>query len=176
MERAFAAFFNEHEHKLRAFALRRTASPAWADEIVAGVMVIAWRRFNDIPPEAPFGWLCGVAFRVARNDERGRRRYVRLIDQAVAEAETRPLVAYLESDALLAEQLEAVVAAFQVLGDLDQEVLRLVAWEGLNGRDLAAALDTSEPAARKRVSRARERLRAAYLAVTTDSVDEGRAR
>lgn len=159
---AFAAFFNAYAPRMQAFGLRRTGSPAKADDLLAATMEVAWHRFADIPKDAAFGWLCGVALRVARNQDRGRGRYQRMIDAAVAETEVRPLVTYLENTQVLTEQREAIVAAFQALDELDREVLRLVAWEGLSGAQLAAALDVSEATARKRLSRARERLRNAY--------------
>jgi RNA polymerase sigma factor (sigma-70 family) len=159
---AFALFFNAHAPRLLAFALRRTGSPSRAEDLLSGVMEVAWNRFSEIPPGAEFGWLCGVAVRLAWNERRARGRYDRMMDAAVAEAEVRPLATYLESNHLLEEQREAISDAFAVLDEDDQEILRLVAWEGLGGAQLAAALDVSEPAARKRLSRARDRLQRAY--------------
>lgn len=56
------------------------------------------------------------------------------------------------------------LAALRRLAPRDQEVLRLVAWEGLKGGDLATALGTSEAAARSRLYRARHRYERALRA------------
>ena len=53
-----------------------------------------------------------------------------------------------------------VFDALRRLGEDDRELLRLTAWEGLSGKELAVALGLSEQAARKRLSRARSRLAA----------------
>ena len=75
-------------------------------------MTIAWQKFDGIPTECAFGWLCGVAVRVAANDDRGRRRRQALVDRLTAEAETRPLGAYLGDEQLLHEQRRAIDDAF----------------------------------------------------------------
>ncbi|MEA2686174.1 MAG: hypothetical protein QOE93_1369 [Actinomycetota bacterium] len=155
----FTLFFETYERRLRAFSLRRSRDPGLADELVAKVMTIAWRKFDRIPMDSAFGWLCGVALRVAANDDRGHRRRQAIIDRLTAEAETRPLVAYLGDQHLLPEQRQAVVGAFVRLSADDQELLRLVAWDGLDDRELAAVFEISPAAARKRLSRARARFR-----------------
>lgn len=51
-------------------------------------------------------------------------------------------------------------AALASLSECDQEVLRLVAWDGLTSAELAAALGCTPVAARTRLHRARGRLAA----------------
>lgn len=161
-EADFAVFFRRHERRLRAFALRRTRSPVLADELFGAVMVVAWQRFEAIPDEAAFGWLCGVASRVVLNDERGRRRRTRLIERMTQEYGLSAVSQDLGSKDLLSEQREALQTAFDQLSGEDQEVLRLGAWDGLSSKELALALDVHEVAARKRLSRARKRLKDHY--------------
>jgi RNA polymerase sigma-70 factor (ECF subfamily) len=165
-ESAFSAFYEAHERRLRAFALRRTHDPVAADDLVAAVMEIAWTKFEEVEASSAFGWLCGVAIRVQANDARVRRRRQANLERLVAEAETRPLAARLESDSLLAEQREAIEAALDALGPDDREVLRLAVWDGLDDEELGAAFGINAAAARKRLSRARGRFRASYAAVT----------
>jgi RNA polymerase sigma-70 factor (ECF subfamily) len=167
-ESAFSAFFETHERRLRAFALRRTHDPVAADDLVAATMEIAWAKFEQVQPSSAFGWLCGTAIRVQANDTRTKRRRQANVERLVAEAETRPMTAYLESQALLPEQREAIVAAFQRLSEDDRELLRLAVWDGLDDNDLAAAFDLNPAAARKRLSRARQRFRECYAEVTTE--------
>ncbi len=174
-EEEFALFFRLHERRLRAFALRRTRSPVLADELVGAVMVVAWQRFDVIPEEAAFGWLCGVASRVVLNDERGRRRRARLVDRMTQDR--TPLPERLDSQALLAEQREVLQAAFDQLNGDDQEVLRLSGWDALSSKELALALDLHEVAARKRLSRARKRLKDRYhLLLEEDGAAAGSSR
>jgi RNA polymerase sigma-70 factor (ECF subfamily) len=52
----------------------------------------------------------------------------------------------------------ALAEAWRAIAARDREVLRLVAWEGLNGAQLAAALGISEGGAAAALSRARSRL------------------
>jgi RNA polymerase sigma-70 factor (ECF subfamily) len=134
-----------------------------ADELVGAVMVVAWQRYDVIPDQAPFGWLCGVASRVVLNDERGRRRRTRLIERMIQEKGTGGFSQHLDSQELLTEQREVLQAAFDQLNGDDQEVLRLSGWDGLSSIELALALDLNEVAARKRLSRARKRLKDHYL-------------
>ena len=53
-----------------------------------------------------------------------------------------------------------VAAGIDGLGERDREVLRLATWEELEPREIAEVLGLSAPAVRKRLSRARARLRA----------------
>ena len=102
------------------------------------------------------------------NDTRSLRRRQAHVERLVAEAETRPMTAYLESDSLLPEQREAILAAFQRLSEDDRELLRLAVWDGLDDEELAAAFDLNPAAARKRLSRARQRFRDVYAQVTAE--------
>jgi RNA polymerase sigma-70 factor (ECF subfamily) len=167
-ESAFSAFFEAHERRLRAFALRRTSNPVAADDLVAATMAIAWTKFEEVEPASAFGWLCGTAIRVQANDSRMQRRWQAHVERLVAEAENRPLAAYLESDTLLAEQREAIAAAFERLPQDDRELLRLAVWDGLDDDELAAAFGINAAAARKRLSRARRRFRELYAQVTAE--------
>jgi RNA polymerase sigma-70 factor, ECF subfamily len=56
--------------------------------------------------------------------------------------------------------VQAVVAALARLPSAEQELLRLVAWEGLSHREVAAVLGCSENAAAIRLHRARRHLEA----------------
>ncbi len=162
----FSAFFEAHERRLRAFAMRRTGDPLAADDLVAETMAIAWNRFDDLSTPSPFGWLCGIAIRVQANETRIRRRQAARVERAAAEAETQARAAGLEADRLLPEQREAIEAALDRLHADDREVLALAVWDGLADGDIAVALGITPAAARKRLSRARQRFRDAYARIT----------
>jgi len=157
----FEAFFVAHERRLRAFALRRTRSPQFADDLVAEVMEIAWRRFDAIPQDRAFGWLCRVAINVESNQRRGMRRRSRVEERASREAQ-RTIMLELDDQRVPMESRAALSAAWGTLTPDDQLVLSFAAWESLTTAELAEAIGVSEVAARKRLSRARERLHIAF--------------
>ena len=143
-----------HAVDVRRYLYRRlvgAADPAsTADELTADVLVIAWRRRADIPAGAELPWLYAVARRVLANY---RRR-----PQDVLVADLGDLDAIDEADpADIASDNAALADAWRSLSPRDREVLRLVAWEGLTGSQLAAALGISEGGAAAALSRARSR-------------------
>jgi RNA polymerase sigma-70 factor, ECF subfamily len=172
-ESAFSAFFETHERRLRAFALRRTRDAVAADELVATTMEIAWAKFDQLEPFSAFGWLCGTAIRVQANEGRTRRRREAKVERLAAEEGVRPRRVSLEHDALLPEQSEAIAAALAALGPDDRELLKLSAWDGLDDDELAAAFAINPAAARKRLSRARQRFRDAYTRVAEPPAERG---
>lgn len=147
--RRFGRLFDACYQPLLAYARRRVSSTD-ADDIVAEVLTTAWRRLDDIPPDAELPWLYGVARRLMANQRRGNARRLRLLDRLVGE---RPA------------PRDAPVPPFEVLEVLDRlrpddrEVLRLAAWEELNPAEMAVVLGCTANAAALRLSRARRRLR-----------------
>lgn len=158
---AFRRLFEDAYRPLLAYSLRRTESPADAEEIVADTLLIAWRRRNELPiGDESIPWLYGVARRVIANQRRGQRRRGRLerILAPVMHSSQDP-----DLTAQLADATRAVVAASRRLPDADQEVLRLAAWEGLSHAEIAVSLGCSENGAALRLHRARQRLREELL-------------
>ena len=143
-----------HALDVRRYLYRRltgSADPASnADDLAADVFVIAWRRRADIPQGAELPWLYAVARRVLANY---RRR-----PQEVLSADLGEFDAIDESDPAEIVTDDAVLAqAWRGLAPRDREILRLVAWEGLSGAQLATALGISEGGAVAALSRARAR-------------------
>lgn len=141
---------------LLAYALRRVERAEDATDIVAETFLIAWRRGTEMPDgdEARL-WLYGVARRVLANQQRGGRRRERL----GARLRERLAAVVVADPAGEVSQRVTVRAALERLGELDREVLRLTAWEGLQPREAAEVLNISAAAVRTRLSRARARLR-----------------
>lgn len=145
---------DEHAGDVRRYLYRRligSADPAsTADDLTADVLVIAWRRRADIPSGSELPWLYAVSRRVLANHRR-RPQDVLVADlgalDAIDEADPADIVT---DDAVLAQ-------AWRSLAPRDREVLRLVAWEGLSGAQLASALGISEGGAAAALSRARSR-------------------
>lgn len=150
--RRFEAMWTAHHPAVVAYA-RRRAPQATADEVASEAFAVAWRRLRDVPAD-PLPWLLGVARRVLANRRRGERRALALAGRigafpAVAAPDPADLVG---SDHGLRE-------AFAALSDRDREVLALVAWEGLEAREVAVVLGVPAAMASARIHRARARLR-----------------
>lgn len=146
-ERAFAA----HYAQVLGFALRRTGDRAAAEDIAADTFAVAWRRRRDLPDE-PLPWLFGVARRVMANRRRSQQRRGNLQAKLISEA------GQVESSRDPADVFGSrsdVHAALAAIPEMSREVLRLVAWEGLDTKDGATACGCSPAAFRVRLYRAR---------------------
>ena len=131
---------------LQRFLLRRT-DPATADDVLGDVLLVLWRRLDDVPVDSPLPWAYGVARRCLANSRRAAARQEQLVRRMAAE---RP--AGDGGDGRLAEALD-------LLPENDRELLRLWAWEQLPPREIATVLGVSANAAAIRLHRARKRLR-----------------
>lgn len=151
-----SALFHAHARGVRAYVARHHPDSD-GDDILAETFIIAWRRLEDVPPDAPRPWLIGIARNVARNASRSQRRRDAGLDAFLA---GRPAVSVdLNGSRPPLELVEQVTSAFGHLGADDQEVILLAAWDGLTGRDLGAVLGMSAGRAADRLHRARVRLR-----------------
>jgi RNA polymerase sigma-70 factor, ECF subfamily len=150
-----AAYEATYDDVLR-FAQRRV-HPSHAEDVVADVFLVAWRRLDDMPNGLGDArpWLFGVARATILNHRRGSRRRdalaVRLADATVVGGAG-------SGDDLAASGLD-LAAAWTRLSDAEQEVISLAAWEGLSSAQAGAVLGCTATAYRIRLSRARRSLR-----------------
>lgn len=155
-EARFTALFERTHRPLLAYAVRRVADPADAADVVAESFVVAWRRIEEVPAgEEATPWLYGVARRVLANHHRGERRRDALADR-LRDSLREVSVAGPET-----ADISALTRALASLRPDDQEILRLLAWEGLTHEEIAVALGISRGSVRVRLHRARSRLGAA---------------
>jgi RNA polymerase sigma factor (sigma-70 family) len=133
-----------------AYALRR-ADQQTAQDVVAETFLVAWRRSDEVPPDA-IPWLLGVARHVLANHRRGRRRQAALADVLLDHS-----LAYSPGPDVDREFLTALAS----LSDDDREVLILTSWDGLSLREAGRVLGISAASVGVRVFRARNRLRVA---------------
>ncbi|WP_034215688.1 RNA polymerase sigma factor [Actinoplanes subtropicus] len=145
----FESLYRACYEDLLRYALRRTGRPETAADVVADTFLVAWRRFGDIPAGSARPWLFGVARNVLANQHRAERRDTDLAARLRHELSGATVTA--------PEAPAGIASAFATLNAADQELLRLVAWEGLSAEELAVALDCSANAARIRLHRARAR-------------------
>ena len=146
-----AALFESHFEQLLAYARRRTPQLSDAEDLVAETFSVAWRRLDSVPKvrEQQLPWLYGVARRLLANQRRGVARRLRLTERLRSTFTAPPA----------GDPVPEVVAAVAGLPERDQELLRLIAWEGLTHAEAALVLGISPNAVAIRLHRARERLR-----------------
>jgi RNA polymerase sigma-70 factor, ECF subfamily len=154
-----------HNAAVRSYVRRRVDTQD-ADDVVADVFVIAWRRRRDVP-EDPLPWLLGVARRVMANRWRGATRDAALRDRMMSE---RPTLA--PSVSVAGESPPEVLRALSTMRDKDREALLLVAWEGLAPAQAAKVLGVSSNTFSARFSRARRRFERALTAQSQQSETE----
>jgi RNA polymerase sigma-70 factor (ECF subfamily) len=152
-EGAFRALFVAGYGAVRRYAFNRGLRSADADDLVAATFEVAWRRLTDVPTEAPIPWLLGVAHNLWRNQLRRERSYRALVARLPAPLPEQP-------PDLPDIEPGAIREALATLPDDDQELLRLIAWDGLTPLEAAAVLGCSSDAVRTRLHRARDRLAA----------------
>ena len=132
--------------------LRRRTDPATADDVLGDVLLVMWRRADDIPPDASLAWCYGVARGCLANALRSSDRRLRLVRRIAGE----PPLTTADEDPDLADALLALPSA-------DRELLRLWAWEELTPAEIGVALGVTANAASIRLHRAKKRLKAQLL-------------
>jgi RNA polymerase sigma factor (sigma-70 family) len=158
----------EHAGAVRAYVRRRIGRDE-ADDVVADVFVVAWRRIEDVPAEART-WLLGIARRVLANRHRAAKRQRALYERLAREAETETVVGSLAGN----ERVGAVLRALASLAPADREVLLLVTWDGLSHAEAAEVLGVSPTTSAMRLHRARQRLERALEDAAPDAPDARR--
>jgi RNA polymerase sigma factor (sigma-70 family) len=151
----FERCFRDHYANVLAFSMRRISGRETAEDAVAETFAVAWRRRERIPDPA-LPWLYAIALRVIANQYRSSRRRRNLDARLTHEAGTgvtgdNDITASLD-------RRDAFSTAFGLLSEAEREVLRLIAWEGLDMRDAARVLGCSAGAFRVRLHRARRKL------------------
>jgi RNA polymerase sigma-70 factor, ECF subfamily len=166
-ETRFRALFEQAYPPLCRYARHRGLTGPDADDLVAQTLEIAWRRIDDVPADDPMPWLYAVAHNLWRTHRRQLRRQNDLVARLRLHATPRPAQAALEPGTLR--------AALASLRESDQEILRLIAWDGLTPAQASVVLGCGQVAARSRLHRARARL-AARLGLDPDVQRSGRKR
>jgi RNA polymerase sigma-70 factor (ECF subfamily) len=140
--------------------VRRRVHATHAEDVVGDVMLVAWRRLDEVPADrsSARAWLFGVARKTIQNS---RRRDNRQEAVAVRLAEVRHSHADADADQhpdLVAHRID-IAAAWPLLSTLHQEAMALAVLDGLTAPEAAAVLGISPTAFRLRLSRARRSLR-----------------
>jgi len=156
----FEALYTAHYHLIAGYVLRRVAAHE-ADDVIAQIFMVAWRRFDHVPaPPDDRPWLFGVARNSVADQRRSERR------RHLLRARLAWDVMNDGSLALPAEPSgEPVRAAMNALRPADREALELVLWDELSHAEAASVLGCSTNAFELRYRRARAAIREAVLAM-----------
>ncbi len=157
---SLAILFDEHADRIYNFCFRRTASWALAEDAMSAVFLEVWRIRDRATTHdgAVLPWLYGVATNVCRNASRAHRRQLALVARL---PDATPSLDHADGVAERVDderRMARLVAAMRQLSPRDQQVLTLVAWDGLTYEQAAAALDVPVGTVRSRLSRSRQRL------------------
>jgi RNA polymerase sigma-70 factor (ECF subfamily) len=156
----FAAIFERHFEPIHRYAARRVGS-ALADDLTARVFTIAFerrRRFDMTAPDAR-PWLYGIASNLVRGNHRAERRQLAALSRLAALADTTDGQ---EAGGLVDGRERARLArALNQLDRRQRDVLLLHCWADLSHAEIAVALGIPPGTVASRLSRARQRVRAA---------------
>lgn len=153
----FSAAFDAHAQQVLRFSRRRLGDQDAAWDVVTETFTTAWRHWSQ-RPESPelLPWLYAIAGNAIRDQRRSAGRQSRLAARLSAAVRADP--GSDPADGVVLGQ--SVAGALAQLPERDQEMLRLVAWEGLtDARAIGLVLGLSPSAVRVRLHRARRRLR-----------------
>lgn len=166
-EDRFAGLYADAVDDVLRFCCRR-ADRSDAEDATHETFLVAWRRFDHIPPDrdGARAWLFAVARNCLLNTSRGNGRRAAL-DVRIATT----LPGHRESDEQLVDTRVDLARAWQLLTDDQREVLALALWENLPAPQAALVLGVSAGAYRVRLSRARRALR---RLIAAGGPDEGR--
>jgi RNA polymerase sigma-70 factor (ECF subfamily) len=152
---AVASCARTHHVVLGRLCMALLASQADADEAVQETLLRAHRAMPTYRGEGSIkAWLCGIARHVCAHMLETRRRAREMLEIVPTEGEARDAFASRQRARKLRETLEQLKPS-----ERDALLLRFVA--DLSHKEIALACGLDEAAARKRISRALARLRAA---------------
>lgn len=160
-EESFTALVAKHLNHVYSVAWRETRDPHLAEELTQASFVILARKAAHLPRGTVLaGWLFNTVRYAARN---ARRAQARRQQQEAALATMSPEDPSPDHETLWQQVSPVLNEALAALNTSDRDAVLLRFFEQRSHAEIAAALNTTEPAARKRLSRALEKLRSSLL-------------
>lgn len=171
---AFGAVFDLHRDRVFRQAARLLDHRDEAEDIAASAFLELWRRRREVRlvGGSVLPWLLVTASNLARNSVRARRRYRAFLSRLPRE-EPAPDAASVAVDGTALGIDPTLRAALRSLPERDLHLLSLVVFEDLCLADAAAVLNITPSAAKTRLHRVRERLRAQLGDFDTPSTTRG---
>lgn len=156
-----AEAFRREASGLLGFFVNRDVPVEDAADLVSETFLGAWQssKTGTVEPEMLRAWLFGIARKVLSRYRRGRVRKSALADRLRATLAIDLTVRAAEGGDD-AERAEHVRALIRCLPEIDQEIVRLVYWDGFTQEEVATIIGKPATAVRARLSRARGVLRA----------------
>lgn len=160
-EVAYRELFRRHERATYRAALVMLQSTWDAEEVVASAFLELWRKRDAVRlvDGSVLPWLLTVLSYMAKNHQRGTRRYRRLLAK-VPHAGTEP--DHADEVARTVDALPVTAAVREALAELDARdasILLLCVVQELSTRDAALALGIPDGTVKSRLSRVKARLR-----------------
>ncbi|WP_298753151.1 RNA polymerase sigma factor [uncultured Serinicoccus sp.] len=141
---------------LLQYFVRRTDPPADAADLLSETLLVMTRRSADLPAddEQARMWAFGVARRVLSTHRRGKKRHAAMLNQL------REHLWVQDRQPRVGDEQDRVLSALRTLPQLDQEIVRLIHWDGFSQVEVAKMLGRPPGTIRSRYARARSTLKA----------------
>lgn len=158
----FAVIFDRYAGQVHRYAARRLG-PAAADDIVADVFLIAFRRRSryDTSRASARPWLYGIATNLISLHRRSEVRMYRALARTGLDPVVEPDADRVADSVSAAAAGQQLATALAQLSTGDRHTLLLVAWADLSYEEVATALDIPIGTVKSRLHRARATVRSA---------------
>src|SRR5262245_3471592 len=166
---SFARIVQAHIDLVYAASLRQVRDPHMAEDVTQAVFIVLARKAKSLSPGTILaGWLIRTARFCAKDALKQRRRQL-LREREAAAMKSNSIQPSAAAEIYLKEMLPHLDHALSKLSDKDRAAVALRFLEQRSLRDVSLALGTSEEAAKKRVARAVDKLRAGFSHTTAPS-------